>query len=200
MLHYSQRMETALARMKQTEMVTTEVITSFAYVCSMIIPFSLGIYFVTKGQITLGTFMMISQLANNFINPKLNARASDDSDPAYIHRLAELILSGNNNIIVENDDHIIPMFLRMGVDIADARRYIGGGCQDVFLNRLTAKYTGKDIYVGPIEATAVGNIVCQMRKANEFPDLIEARKCIAKSFDVHKTEIIEGRFWEYAND
>ena len=77
---------------------------------------------------------------------------------------------------------------------------IGGGCQDVFLNRLTAKYTGKDIYVGPIEATAVGNIVCQMRKANEFPDLIEARKCIAKSFDVHKTEIIEGRFWEYAND
>lgn len=77
---------------------------------------------------------------------------------------------------------------------------IGGGCQDIFLNRLTAKYTGKDIYVGPIEATAVGNIVCQMRKANEFPDLIEARKCIAKSFDVHKTKIIEGRFWEYNND
>ena len=70
-------------------------------------------------------------LDNNFINPKLNARASDDSDPAYIHRLAELILSGNNNIIVENDDHIIPMFLRMGVDITDARRYIGGGCQEV---------------------------------------------------------------------
>ena len=70
-------------------------------------------------------------LDNNFINPKLNARASDDSDPAYIHRLAELILSGNNNIIVENDDHIIPMFVRMGVDIADARRYIGGGCQEV---------------------------------------------------------------------
>lgn len=70
-------------------------------------------------------------LDNNFINPKLNARASDESDPAYIHRLAELILSGNNNIIVENDDHIIPMFVRMGVDIADARRYIGGGCQEV---------------------------------------------------------------------
>ena len=70
-------------------------------------------------------------LDNNFINPKLNARASDDSDPAYIHRLAELILSGNNNIIVENDDHIIPMFVRMSVDITDARRYIGGGCQEV---------------------------------------------------------------------
>lgn len=76
---------------------------------------------------------------------------------------------------------------------------IGGGCQDIFLNRLTAKYTGKDIYVGPIEATAVGNIVCQMRKSQAFPDLIEVRKCIAKSFDVHKEEIIEGRFWESNN-
>lgn len=76
---------------------------------------------------------------------------------------------------------------------------IGGGCQDIFLNRLTAKYTGKDIYVGPIEATAVGNIVCQMRKSQAFPDLIEVRKCIAKSFDVHKAEIIEGRFWECDN-
>ena len=73
---------------------------------------------------------------------------------------------------------------------------IGGGCQDIFLNRLTAKYTGKDIYAGPIEATAVGNIVAQMRKSQEFPDLIEARKCIAKSFDVKKSEIVEGRFWE----
>ena len=76
---------------------------------------------------------------------------------------------------------------------------IGGGCQDIFLNRLTAKYTGKDIYVGPIEATAVGNIVSQMRKSQAFPDLIEVRKCIAKSFDVHKTEIIEGRYWECNN-
>lgn len=76
---------------------------------------------------------------------------------------------------------------------------IGGGCQDIFLNRLTAKYTGKDIYAGPIEATAVGNIVCQMREAQAFPDLIEARKSIAKSFDVKKSEIIEGRFWEYKN-
>ncbi|KIY24065.1 hypothetical protein SB57_10355 [Lactobacillus delbrueckii subsp. bulgaricus] len=43
MLHYSQRMETALAKMKKAEMVTTEVITSFAYVCSVIIPFMPGI-------------------------------------------------------------------------------------------------------------------------------------------------------------
>lgn len=74
---------------------------------------------------------------------------------------------------------------------------VGGGCQDIFLNRLTAKYTGKDVYAGPIEATAIGNIVCQMLKEKDFTDLVEARETIAKSFDVHKAEIIEGRFWEY---
>ena len=74
---------------------------------------------------------------------------------------------------------------------------IGGGCQDIFLNRLTAKYTGKDVFAGPIEATAIGNIICQMLKAKDFQDLIEARETIAKSFDVRKAEIIEGRFWEY---
>lgn len=75
---------------------------------------------------------------------------------------------------------------------------IGGGCQDIFLNRLTAKYTGKDVYAGPIEATAIGNIVCQMLKEKDFTDLVEARETIAKSFDVRKAEIIEGRFWEYS--
>lgn len=75
---------------------------------------------------------------------------------------------------------------------------VGGGCQDIFLNRLTAKYTGKDVYAGPIEATAIGNIVCQMLKEKDFIDLVEARETIAKSFDVRKAEIIEGRFWEYS--
>lgn len=75
---------------------------------------------------------------------------------------------------------------------------VGGGCQDIFLNRLTAKYTGKDVYAGPIEATAIGNIICQMLKEKDFADLVEARETIAKSFDVRKAEIIEGRFWEYS--
>jgi rhamnulokinase len=66
---------------------------------------------------------------------------------------------------------------------------VGGGCQDSFLNRLTAKYTGKDVYAGPIEATALGNIIAQMLKTKEFEDLIEARNVIAKSFDIKKVNI-----------
>lgn len=68
---------------------------------------------------------------NKLINPKLNARASANSPRAYLEKLSELMQSGNNNIIVENDDYIIPMFLRMGVQPEDARTYIGNGCQEV---------------------------------------------------------------------
>ncbi|WP_215828303.1 rhamnulokinase [Pelorhabdus rhamnosifermentans] len=63
---------------------------------------------------------------------------------------------------------------------------VGGGCQDSFLNKLTAEYTGKDVYAGPIEATALGNLMAQMLKNDEFSDLIEARETIAKSFNVKK--------------
>ena len=66
-----------------------------------------------------------------FINPKLNARAGSYSPRAYLKQVAELMLLGRNNVIIENDDHIIPMFQRMGLSAEDARCYIGGGCQEV---------------------------------------------------------------------
>ena len=68
---------------------------------------------------------------NRLINPKLNARASSASPKAYIERLAALMRTGNNNLIVENDDYIVPMFQRMGLSPEDARTYVGNGCQEV---------------------------------------------------------------------
>lgn len=68
---------------------------------------------------------------NKLINPKLNSRASASSPVQYIGRLAALMRTGNNNLIVENDDYIIPMFQRMGLNPEDARTYVGNGCQEV---------------------------------------------------------------------
>ena len=66
---------------------------------------------------------------------------------------------------------------------------VGGGCQDDFLNRLTAKSTGLDVYAGPIEATALGNLSVQMIATGIFADLAEARRVIARSFDVRKVSL-----------
>jgi rhamnulokinase len=70
-----------------------------------------------------------------------------------------------------------------------ARKYpaisiIGGGSKDGYLNALTAEYTGKPVFAGPAEATAIGNILLQMRQAGDpavkdgFLDLVR------NSFDI----------------
>ena len=52
------------------------------------------------------------------------------------------------------------------------------------LNELTAKATGKRVVTGPVEATAIGNIIMQMIGSGEIADLAEARKIIKKSFEI----------------
>ena len=54
------------------------------------------------------------------------------------------------------------------------------------MNHLTAQYTGKDVYTGPVEATALGNILVQMLRTKEFDDLSEARATIQRSFNIKK--------------
>ncbi len=61
---------------------------------------------------------------------------------------------------------------------------VGGGCQNKMLNELTAEWTGKKVVTGPIEATAVGNLVAQMIANGEIKDLYSAREIIKKSFDI----------------
>lgn len=61
---------------------------------------------------------------------------------------------------------------------------VGGGCQDMYLNRMTARTTGLPVYAGPVEGTAIGNLIVQMISAGEFRDLQEARASIRTSFDI----------------
>ena len=66
----------------------------------------------------------------------------------------------------------------------DRIHIIGGGSNATYLNQLTAAKTGKTVYAGPVEATAIGNIMAQMIKDGVFEDLAEARSCVFQSFDV----------------
>jgi rhamnulokinase len=58
---------------------------------------------------------------------------------------------------------------------------IGGGSNAAYLNELTAQYTGREVIAGPAEATAIGNLVCQMLHFHRFESLPEARKIISSS-------------------
>lgn len=61
---------------------------------------------------------------------------------------------------------------------------VGGGCQDGYLNQMTANATGLPVYAGPVEGTAIGNLLVQFIKAGEFDSLQAARDAIRKSFDI----------------
>ena len=61
---------------------------------------------------------------------------------------------------------------------------IGGGCQNILLNEMIASVTNKRVMAGPIEATALGNLVSQMISVGEIKDLREARKMIKESFEI----------------
>lgn len=61
---------------------------------------------------------------------------------------------------------------------------LGGGANAEYLNKLIKKYTGKKVKTGPIEATAIGNLIVQMITANEINDLAKARNKVNFSFDI----------------
>ena len=61
---------------------------------------------------------------------------------------------------------------------------VGGGSQNKLLNRLVALRTGRRVVSGPIEATAIGNILVQALGAGEIPSLSAARQIVRSSFEV----------------
>lgn len=65
---------------------------------------------------------------------------------------------------------------------------VGGGSNADYLNKLTAKYTGRKVSAGPGEATSIGNIAVQMLRDGMFEDLDAARVCIRKSFHIRMYE------------
>jgi rhamnulokinase len=63
---------------------------------------------------------------------------------------------------------------------------VGGGSQNKLLNRLTAEACKTDVYAGPAEATATGNLIIQMISLGEIKNINEGRDIAAKSFKVEK--------------
>jgi rhamnulokinase len=61
---------------------------------------------------------------------------------------------------------------------------VGGGANAEYLNQLTAESTKKEVFAGPVEATAIGNILAQMLKAGDYTAVEEARQAVFNSFPI----------------
>src|SRR5476649_477584 len=59
---------------------------------------------------------------------------------------------------------------------------VGGGCQNQLLNQLCADVCQISVSAGPVEATTLGNIGCQLMTLGDVPDLAGWRRIVARSF------------------
>ena len=65
---------------------------------------------------------------------------------------------------------------------------VGGGSQNDFLNQATASATGLPVRAGPVEATAIGNLLVQAIADGVFADLDAARRFVAGATEVRTFE------------
>jgi rhamnulokinase len=58
---------------------------------------------------------------------------------------------------------------------------IGGGSQNDLLNQYTADALGIPVWAGPVEATAMGNILVQAMASGEIANMGELREVVRRS-------------------
>jgi len=75
---------------------------------------------------------------------------------------------------------------------------IGGGSQNDLLNQFTANILNIPVIAGPIEATAIGNILIQGLALGKIKDVKELRKIVQDSFPIKKFTPNEIEKWENA--
>ncbi|HKP53959.1 MAG TPA: rhamnulokinase family protein [Chloroflexia bacterium] len=63
----------------------------------------------------------------------------------------------------------------------DTIRIVGGGSQNGLLCQLTADACGREVVAGPVEATALGNVLVQAVASGHLPDIAAGRRTVAAS-------------------
>lgn len=72
---------------------------------------------------------------------------------------------------------------------------IGGGTYNEYLMQMTANSTGLPVVTGPVEGTAIGNIMLQAKAAGLVGDIFEMRKIIANSIELRHYEPKDNNAW-----
>jgi rhamnulokinase len=77
----------------------------------------------------------------------------------------------------------------------DSIHVVGGGSQNALLCQLTADACNRPVVAGPVEATAIGNVLVQALGLGLVGSLADAREVVRRSFDVRTFEPREPQRW-----
>ena len=74
---------------------------------------------------------------------------------------------------------------------------VGGGSKNMLLSEMTANITQKTVITGPVECTAIGNLLMQARANGVINNLSELRWIIKNSFEINTIEPTnKGESWD----
>jgi rhamnulokinase len=75
---------------------------------------------------------------------------------------------------------------------------VGGGSKNELLNKFTANAVGIPVVAGPIEATAIGNLLVQAISMQHLSSLSVARRVVHESFRLATFEPQDRQAWDSA--
>jgi len=75
---------------------------------------------------------------------------------------------------------------------------VGGGSANALLNQFTANALGVQVLAGPMEATAIGNVLVQAKALGDLGSLDDIRAVVRKSFPIREFEPQNTAAWEEA--
>ena len=67
-------------------------------------------------------------------------------------------------------------------DSIDVLHIVGGGSRNALLNQCAANATGRAVLAGPVEATAIGNVLLQAIALGDLDSLTSVRRVVRQSF------------------
>jgi rhamnulokinase len=100
--------------------------------------------------------------APEFLAPKSMQAAFDQATGGALTAPGDYFLCAYRSLALSYRDALAELETNTGVRY-EKLYIVGGGAKNAFLNALTAEATGKEVVALPIEATALGNLMVQMK-------------------------------------
>ncbi len=96
--------------------------------------------------------------------------------------------------------HVLGMCERLVGGRIETIHVVGGGTQNRLLCQAAADACGRIVVAGPVEATAIGNLVVQAVAAGDVGSIAQARELVRASFPVETYQPAETARWDEAYD
>lgn len=77
---------------------------------------------------------------------------------------------------------------------------VGGGSQSQLLNQLAASATARTVLAGPVEATAIGNVLIQAIAMGDLPSIEALREVVRNSFSIESFSPESSTAWDDARE